>query len=192
MKKNLKLVLIGIAAVALIVGYYYYLSNRNNQGSRDEDVEISSIEKVLDKDLENNYPKTPRAVVKYFNEVVTCLYNEVYTENEMEKMGNQQRKLLDDDLLSENQEEEYFTRLRQEVQDFKKQKKKIANTYVSSTEDVVYKQVDGRECAYVTASYFINEGDSYTKTYQRFVLRKDSDGKWKILVFYLIKGGSDE
>ena len=53
--------------------------------------------------------------------------------------------------------------------------------------------VDGRECAYVKTSYFIKEGADYSKTHQMYVVRKDEDGNWKILVFYKIEGeASDE
>ena len=192
MKRNLKTILIGIVVVLLIVGYYFYLSNWDASGAREEEPKVSATETVLDKDLENNYPKTPRAVIKYFNQVVTCLYNDTYTEREMKKMGRQQLTLLDKELLVENSEDEFMTKLKQEVQSFKKNKKRMVNTYVSNTEDIVYKEVDGRECAYVTASYFVDEDGSYSKTYQRYVLRKDEDGKWKILVFYLIEGVSED
>ena len=50
----------------------------------------------------------------------------------------------------------------------------------------------GDEIAYGTASYFIKNGSSYTKTYQKYVLRKDDDGDWKILTFYKIEGESSE
>jgi ketosteroid isomerase-like protein len=62
---------------------------------------------------------------------------------------------------------------------------------VSDTNDVQYQTVDGDECAYVTASYFINENKKYSRTYQTFVLRKDDDGNWKILTWYRTEGDSE-
>ena len=61
-----------------------------------------------------------------------------------------------------------------------------------SSNDVEYKEVDGDDCAYVKASYFIKEGNAYSRTYQMYVLRKDADGNWKILVFYQVNGDSSD
>ena len=55
-----------------------------------------------------------------------------------------------------------------------------------------YKEVDGDDCAYVKASYFIKEGYAYSRTYQMYVLRKDADGNWKILEFYQVNGDSSD
>jgi hypothetical protein len=46
--------------------------------------------------------------------------------------------------------------------------------------------------AYVTASYFVKEEKKYEKTYQMYVLRKDEEGKWKILTYYKIEGKTSE
>ena len=50
---------------------------------------------------------------------------------------------------------------------------------------------NGDDIAYVTASYFIKTGSSYTKTYQEYVLRQDKEGCWRILAFYKIAADSD-
>ena len=40
----------------------------------------------------------------------------------------------------------------------------------------------------MTASYFMDENKSYSRANQMYVLRKDDDGKWKILGFYELEG----
>jgi hypothetical protein len=52
--------------------------------------------------------------------------------------------------------------------------------------------VEKDKIAYVTSSYFVREGSSYERTYQEYVLRKDSDGNWKIMGFYQVEGTSSE
>ena len=42
------------------------------------------------------------------------------------------------------------------------------------------------------ASYFMEENKSYNRPYQMYVLRKDEDGNWKILVFYQVEGDSSD
>ena len=44
----------------------------------------------------------------------------------------------------------------------------------------------------MTASYFVDENKSFTRTNQTYVLRKDNDGKWKILVFYQTEGDTED
>lgn len=187
MKKMIRVTIVGIIAVCLIVWYYNYLENRTVKSAQDEGVNLTDVQKVIQKDLDENYPKTPREVVKFYNKIVTCLYNDDYTEEEMQQMADQQRLLLDQELLDNNPTSTYLDNLKADVADYKDNKKTISNTSVCSTNEVVYKTVDKRECAYVDAGYFLKEGSSFDKTNQRFVLRKDSDGKWKILVFYLFK-----
>ena len=50
----------------------------------------------------------------------------------------------------------------------------------------------GDEIAYVTASFFVKENNSYDRTYQEYVLRRDEDEHWKILTFYKVEGESSE
>ena len=49
--------------------------------------------------------------------------------------------------------------------------------------DVEFQTIDGAECACVTASYFVRDDEGYSKTAQEYILRKDQEGKWKILAF---------
>ncbi len=44
----------------------------------------------------------------------------------------------------------------------------------------------------MTASYFVKEGNSYTRTYEEYVLRKDTNKQWKILGYQLTKGDSSD
>lgn len=65
-------------------------------------------------------------------------------------------------------------------------------TTVANSSDIKYQKVKGEECAYVTASYFVKEGNSYTRTYEEYVLRKDTNKQWKILGYQLTKGDSSD
>lgn len=187
--KNIKVLIIGILCVALVVGYYMYLSSRNADDQPSGVDKRGEVVKIIeDTNLKKDYPKTPRAVVKLYNRILTSYYNEEYSDKQFLKLGDLQRGLLDDELLDNNERDAYFNNLRAEIKIYEEKSRTITSSTVSSTSDVIYKMVDDRECAYVTSSYFIKEKSSYEKTLQRYVLRKDSDNKWKILVFYLIEG----
>ena len=124
--------------------------------------------------------------------IITCFYNDEYTDDELYDLGDQARKLFDDELLENNPRNEYFKNLKEDISEYHDKSKTIASSAVDSSNDVEYKEVDGDDCAYVKASYFIKEGNAYSRTYQMYVLRKDADGNWKILVFYQVNGDSSD
>lgn len=95
-------------------------------------------------------------------------------------------------MLENNPRNEYFKNLKEDISEYHDKSKTIASSAVDSSNDVEYKEVDGDDCAYVKASYFIKEGNAYSRTYQMYVLRKDADGNWKILVFYQVNGDSSD
>lgn len=191
MKKSIVRTIVAVVMILAIVGGYYIFSMQK-RASVEDAVELTEVQKVITKDIEANYPATPREVVKYYNRILTCFYNEEYSEDELYALGDQARLLFDEELLGNNPRDEYFAALKADIEDYHEKSKMITNSTVCDSNDVNYQTVDGDECAYVTASYFINESKKYDRTYQMYVLRKDEDGNWKILVFYQIEGESSD
>lgn len=191
MKKKISLVAVALVCIGLIVGIFYYFSQQKKTAAENS-VELTEVQNLITEDLDKSYPATPREVVKLYNRIITCFYDEEYTDEELEQLGDQARMLFDAELLENNPREEYFEQLRAEIEDYRERSKTIVNSSVCSSNDVNYQTVDGDECAYVTASYFINENKNYSRTNQMYVLRKDEEGNWKILVFYKIEGDSSD
>lgn len=188
MKKYLKLGLIVVIAVSLIGGYYYYLSHRNANAPEDS-VEITELDQIISKQLDSDYPPTPREVVKFYNRILECVYADGYSEEQFDKIIGQARKLMDDELLEENKLEDYKKQLQEEIQTYKNDSQQIIQTTVCDSDEVEKKEIDGRKCAYVKASYFLKSGQGqFTKTFERYLLRQDDKGNWKILAYYLING----
>lgn len=190
-KRKVFTIVAAIIIIGVIVGLYYYFSV-HQRASVEDAVELTEVQKVITKNLDTNYPATPREVVKYYNRILNCFYDETYTEDELYDLGDQARKLFDEELLENNPRDEYFTALKKDIEEYHEKSKTIRNSSVCDSNDVEFQTVDGRECAYVTSSYFINEDKTYNRTYQMYVLRKDEDGNWKILVFYQIEGDSSD
>ena len=84
--RSVKLVIIGIILVALVVGYYFYLSNKVKT-AREEQTEVTAVQNVLMRDLERSYPPTPKEVLRYYCEITKCFYNEEYTEEELQELA---------------------------------------------------------------------------------------------------------
>ncbi len=185
MKKALRIGIAIICMVTLVVGYYAYLSRRNDSISAEETVELSEVQAIISKDFKREYPATPRSVVKWYNRIVTAFYAEEYTQEELEKMADQARMLMDDELLEYNPRDTYLASLSLEIDDYHNRERVIVSSTVCDSSEVQYKTVNGYECAFVNTYYFIREGSSYTRTYEDFCLRKDSNGNWKILTWRL-------
>ena len=191
MKKKAGRIIAAVICIGVIVGAFYWISASRAKKSVENQVELTEVEKLLTKDLEKNYPLTPREVVKSYNRMVSCLYNETCTNEQIEGMADQLRILMDDELKEQNPKETYAESLKTDVESYKLAERKIVNVTVSDSADVQYKKKDGRECAYVKSSYFMEEGDkNYIRSVQCFVLRKDEAENWKILGFYLEEGDS--
>lgn len=192
MKKALRIGIVSLACIALIVGYYYYLSHRDGGAASREPEQESEVDKVLNKDFDKNYPSTPREVVKWYNRIITCFYKEEYDDGQLEAMADQLQMLWDDELLEVNPKKQYMESLRADIQNYKNHDRSIEQSDVCDSNDVVYAKVNGDSCAYVKAYYFSREGSTYSRTYQEYVLRKDKKGKWKILTFHLIEGEEND
>ena len=189
MKKKISYVVLAVVCTAVVVGLFYYFSNQRRT-SVENMTELTEVQKLITEDMDDNYPVRPREVIKLYNRIITCFYSETYTDEELEQLGDMARKLFDEELLANNPRDDYFTALKAEIEEYHTKSKRIMNASVCSSNDVNYQVVDGDECAYVTSTYFINENKEYSRTHQMYVLRKDEDGNWKILVFYQIEGES--
>ncbi len=180
MKKNLRTIIILVVCAGLCIGYYYYLSNR--QVKKEED--LTEVEQVITKDLDKTYPKTAREVVKFYNRILKCYYNEEHTDKQLEQLTEQARKLMDNELKEKNPEGEYLKKVKRDIEDYKEDEKSLSDIIVENSNEVNYKKVKGRECAYVDVSYFVPDNDGASRAAQTFILRKDENGKWRMLGFY--------
>lgn len=186
MKKTRVMIIVAVC-VALLVGSYLFWINKKSNVSP-EDVELTKVQKLITKDLSKSYPATPREVIKIYNEIITCFYNEVYTEDELESLVDMTLLMMDEELAANNPKKDYLKEVKDEIAEFAVAERTIVSYTLPSSNEVEYRTVDGRECAYVETSYFIKEKSSYSKTFQTYVVRKDDNGDWKILVFYKTKG----
>ena len=51
----------------------YYLMNLKAEKSKPEDyVKLTKVQEVLSRDLKNNYPQTPKEVIKYYSDLTKC------------------------------------------------------------------------------------------------------------------------
>ena len=196
MKKG-KVIIIAIACICLICGGFYW----SMQESQQKETELTEVQKIITKDLENDYPKTPREVIKFYNRIAKCYYSlnnitgnasEKLTEEEINGLVDQMMCLFDKELLAVNPREEYYDSVVLDIAVYTQEDKYIATTDVCDSNEVIQMKDGDDEIAYVEGSFFINEKGTFYDVFQKYVLRKDEEGKWKIITFYQIEGDSSD
>ncbi|MDE6015000.1 MAG: hypothetical protein K2H41_04740 [Acetatifactor sp.] len=170
-------IIISLLIVAL-VGYYAYLSNKDR--ARREESAVTAVEAALSRDLNKDYPPTPKEVIKYYNELLRCLYNEESSQDEIEALGLKARELYDEELLEANELGGYLIRLQSDVNDYRNNNRRITNFSVASSNNVEMFEQDGYSFAKIMCGYNIMQGGQSHPSDQVYLLRKDADRRWKI------------
>ncbi|KAB1441269.1 DUF6715 family protein [Candidatus Galacturonibacter soehngenii] len=187
MKQFRKIVVIVILA-GLALGYYFYLSNRTGVSEADKVVNTTKIDKILDKDI-SSVTNTPKSAVKFYSEILECLYNESPSDEQITQLGTKARTVLDEELNNNNPTESYLIELNKDVLEYSKANRIIMSYTVDSTDNVQYYKQDNKEYAVVNATYTLRETDTFTKVNEEYILRKDEEGYWKILGWRVSSNG---
>lgn len=179
--KGIKGMILLAVRVCLVLGYYFYLSNRDVPETETTDAEIMTMtQRALARNLETNYPPSPREVVKYFSEITQCFYNEEHSEEELKALGLQMRGIYDDELIANQTEEEYLDLLQKDIDEYKANDRTISAYSPSSSVDVENFSQDGYEWARLYCVYDIKQDSLLYQTTLCFILRKDENDHYKI------------
>lgn len=163
----------------LIVAYYYYLSNRA-VGNDSKIPEMTVAQELITRDLENNYPPTPKEVIKYYSDITKCYYNEEYSKEELEQLAANAMELYDDELAANNDWSKYIIDLQSEIANFKDKSIRISNFSISASTDVDYFSDNGFDFARLHCIYTLNNGSAKQPVDLVYLLRKDANGHWRI------------
>lgn len=167
-----------------VLAYFYVINNRIKQVEKDVE-KITAVQELLVRDLNSNYPATPKEVVKLYSEITRCFYGEEYTEEELVKLAKMSRQLFDDELVANQDEDSYLRSLRSEIVLYKQQKRLISSYSIASSADVEYYNFQDAEWAQLIAMYSVKTGGTVEPSKERYLLKKDSNGHWKIYGFRL-------
>lgn len=178
--KGIKGIVISAMLILLVLATYYYLVEHRNDKTSEANVKSTKVQEVLLKDLDKKYPPSPKEVVKLYNLITQCFYNESYTEEELLSMVAKIRGLYDDELLSINPEDKYLENLKYDIESMKTKSMVISSYEVVSSTDVDYFTKDGFEWARLNCDYTLRVNTQLSRTTEVFLLRKDDSGHWKI------------
>ena len=181
-KKTSGKVFIFISVLAiLLVGLFFYLSNRTKVVADGKQTKMTDVQEVLSRNLDTNYPSTPKEVLKYYSEITRCFYGEEYSDEELVKLASKSRNLFDAELLFNQTDEQYLNALKADIEDYKGEGKVISSYSVSASTDVKEYSYGGYEWAQLYCIYNIRVKTQITPVQERFLMRRDEDGHWKIV-----------
>lgn len=174
--------LITMALIVLLgVLIFNHVKNRTtpliNRGSEKK----SELDLLLEKDIIEEYPSTPREMLKLYSRYARIFYNEKLKDEDIVSLGDQVRLLFDEELLLNNPLEEYLLELKTEISIYREVKRTMVSYVIQSNQGISYWEKDNESYASVIVSYTLKEGSDYTKLFQKFILRKDESSNWKIL-----------
>ncbi len=186
------LIVFTVLAVA-IVGLFFYVANRSNVIAEGKQKQMTPVQEILSRNLDTNYPPTPKEVLKFYSQITQAFYGEDYTDEELVKLAVLSRRLFDDELVANQTDEQYLAALRMDIASWKNDKKVISSYSVSSSTDVQEYSYGGFEWAQLYCIYSIRMGTNVAPIQEHFLMRKDAAGHWKILGWELVdQGGGNE
>ena len=177
-KKTIVITIIITLVIVGVIGAYTYLSRRA-YGNVDN-TKLSKVQLVLSYDLQKNYPASVRKVIEFYIDIQKCFYNEEYTDEELEALGVKARELYDDELLDANEISTYMQKLSADIGAFKTNNRRMTNAVPGASTSVFYFEEDGYEFARIRCGYTITENYTNKTVPIVYVLRKDSNKRWKI------------
>ena len=176
-----------LLAVGFVLLAYYLITIEAQKNKPEDVVAVTATQEVLSRDLERNYPKTPKEVVRYYSELTKCFYNEKCTEEELNQLGLKALELYDRELAGNKDQDKYLGDLKREITDFKGKGFSISNYVTSSSTDVFYFSEDGYDFARLYCTYYIRSGTHTQPLEEQFLLRMYENGNWKIYGWYEAK-----
>lgn len=182
MNKSLKRLLAGLGFVVLIAAFYYLISNRSDNRMKETPVSTTVVQDLLMRNLEKDYPPTPKEAVKLYADITVALYSEEYSDEEYENLAGMMYSLFDAKLAANTDREVFLRNLKNEISSLKASGSKISSYSTAAATDVEYFNKDAHECARLRATFTVKDikNKSVNLTKETFVLRKDIDGHWKI------------
>lgn len=189
--KKIRKPLIFTVLAMLAVSYYIYLSTRDIDHSEAE-VEKTPATTIISRDMDKNYPGTPRSVVEFYSDILKVWYKEDITDDEIVGLAQHARAMFDEELLAQNDYETYLLNLETDINAYKEANRYIAEYTVESGYNIQYITFKEESYAKVDVVYYVREGENLVDTYEQYTLRKDEEGLWKILFWEISDSGSTE
>lgn len=192
MKKYGRTIIVIAVLVALGLGYYYYLANKDTgKDATDIAADTSEVSVLISKDIMANYPESPKDVVNLYARITKAYYDTSLTNEQIEALGKQARLMFDDELKNTQTDADFYEKLKEDIGNYNSTKTRISSYVIQSATKTKYSTFKDRQYASIALVCYLRQGDKLIDSPTKFTLRKDDDGHWKILFWELTKIDSD-
>lgn len=192
MKKYGRTIIVIAVLVALGLGYYYYLANKDTgKDATDIAADTSEVSVLISKDIMANYPESPKDVVNLYARITKAYYDTSLTNEQIEALGKQARLMFDDELKNTQTDADFYDKLKEDIGNYNSTKTRISSYVIQSAAKTKYSTFKDRQYASIALVYYLRQGDKLIDSPTKFTLRKDDDGHWKILFWELTEIDSD-
>ena len=192
MKKYGRTIIVIAVLVALGLGYYYYLANKDTgTDATDIAADTSEVSVLISKDIMANYPESPKDVVNLYARITKAYYDTSLTNEQIEALGKQARLMFDDELKNTQTDADFYEKLKEDIGNYNSTKTRISSYVIQSAAKTKYSTFKDRQYASIALVYYLRQGDKLIDSPTKFTLRKDDDGHWKILFWELTEIDSD-
>ena len=192
MKKYGRTIIVIAVLVAVGLGYYYYLANKDTgKDATDIAADTSEVSVLISKDIMANYPESPKDVVNLYARITKAYYDTSLTNEQIEALGKQARLMFDDELKNTQTDADFYEKLKEDIGNYNSTKTRISSYVIQSAAKTKYSTFKDRQYASIALVYYLRQGDKLIDSPTKFTLRKDDDGHWKILFWELTEIDSD-
>ena len=192
MKKYGRTIIVIAVLVALGLGYYYYLANKDTgKDATDIAADTGEVSVLISKDIMANYPESPKGVVNLYARITKAYYDTSLTDEQIEALGKQARLMFDDELKNTQTDADFYEKLKEDIGNYNSTKTRISSYVIQSAAKTKYSTFKDRQYASIALVYYLRQGDKLIDSPTKFTLRKDDDGHWKILFWELTEIDSD-
>ena len=192
MKKYGRTIIVIAVLVALGLGYYYYLANKDTgKDATDIAADTSEVSVLISKDIMANYPESPKDVVNLYARITKAYYDTSLTNEQIEALGKQALLMFDDELKNTQTDADFYEKLKEDIGNYNSTKTRISSYVIQSAAKTKYSTFKDRQYASIALVYYLRQGDKLIDSPTKFTLRKDDDGHWKILFWELTEIDSD-
>ena len=192
MKKYGRTIIVIAVLVALGLGYYYYLANKDTgKDATDIAADTGEVSVLISKDIMANYPESPKDVVNLYARITKAYYDTSLTDEQIEALGKQARLMFDDELKNTQTDADFYEKLKEDIGNYNSTKTRISSYVIQSAAKTKYSTFKDRQYASIALVYYLRQGDKLIDSPTKFTLRKDDYGHWKILFWELTEIDSD-
>ncbi len=179
-KQNTAQTIGGLVILACVLLFLFFRMSQSLGNQTEQQKEQTEVEKLATYDMENNYPKTVRDVIKLYTRYLKCLYNEKLSDEDIEALNKKMRELYCEKLKNYNDESAQLVALKTEIATYRKDETTMIGYTMSEASQIEYEKIDEVEFAKLDVIFNMKVKTVPINKSEEFVLEQDAFGRWKI------------